>query len=138
RAAAGAGREVPVRRAPAAVRGAGARPPDRPPRESRGRPGRRAAVPGPGRHGLLVDVQRRLGIGPQDLLLLPLAQGPGGVVVRVALVTRRVPRQDQPDDVMRVGRDQLVLYAVDDDVVRWRGDLGESADPVPGITDSAK
>ena len=30
-----------------------------------------------GGRGLLVDVQRRLGVWPQDLLILPVAQGPG-------------------------------------------------------------
>ena len=70
--------------------------------------------------------------------MLPLPQGLRRVVVGVAPVPGCVPRQDQPDHVVRVGREQLVLSVVGDDVVRWRCDLSESGDPVPGITDSTE
>ena len=55
--------------------------------------------------------------------MLPVGQQPGGVVVLLARPARVLAREDQPDH---------------DDVVRWRGDLRESAHPFRGITDSTE
>src|ERR1039458_3014119 len=90
------------------------------------------------RHRLLVDVQGRVGIDPHDLPVLPGLQHPGGLTAAVAGMAAHLVREDQPDHVVRVGRHQLVLYVVGDDVVRWRGDLSQTAHPVLRITNTAK
>src|SRR5690606_10060563 len=55
---------------------------------------------------LLVDVQTGLGVGGEDALGAPAAQGGGGLGV-TGLGGVRL-RQDQPDDVVRVGGLEVV------------------------------
>ena len=98
-----------------------------------------SAPPAAGDQPLLVHVQGGLVPGDQDALALPVGQQPGGVVVLLTGPARRRWRgQDQPDHVMRVGIPQLLGGVLADDVVRWRGDLRESAHPFRGITDSTE
>src|SRR6202035_4131426 len=85
---------------------------------------------------LLVDVERRLGVGYQDPLGLPRLQVRGGILIRAAGLTLGVAGKDNADDVMRIGGYELVLDVGGNDVVRWRCDLGEPAHPVLGITDA--
>ena len=92
----------------------------------------------PGQQALLVYVQRRLVVRQQDAVVLPLPQQPGGLVVAVAAGARAGPGEDEPDHVVRIGRQQLAFGVVGDHVVRWRGDLCEAAHPVAGVTESAE
>ena len=87
---------------------------------------------------LLIYVQGGLVPGDQDSLALPVSQQAGGVVVLLARPARGLAGQDEPDDVVRVGVAQLLGGVLADDVVRWRGDLRESAHPFRGITDSTE
>jgi hypothetical protein len=87
---------------------------------------------------LLVDIQRRLRVGDQDAGLQPAGQLVGRILKGAAWLARRMPGQDKADDVVRVAREELVLDVGRNHVVRWRGDLGEPADPVLGITDAPK
>jgi hypothetical protein len=86
---------------------------------------------------LLVDVQGGPRIGGQYALGAPGPQGGTGL----RLAVRRVDglRQDEPDDVVRVGRLQVQqLVGADDDVVRGRGHGGDRAH-LPGcVTQSAE
>ena len=83
------------------------------------------------RQGLLVDIQRRDGVGHQDALVLPVMQQPGRVGVgrlgRGAVtgpgVMGMLAGQDQTDNVVRIGGQQMVFGVVGNHVVRWRGDL---------------
>ena len=97
-------------------------------------------VPAAGHPGqpLLIHVQRGLVPGDQDALALPFTQQPGGVVVLLARPPGVLAREDQPDHVVRVRVPQLLGGVLADDVVRWRGDLRESAHPFRGITDSTE
>jgi hypothetical protein len=95
----------------------------------------RAGRPG---QPLLVHVQGGLVGGDQDALAPPVTQQPGGVVILLAWPSRVLAGQDQPDHVVRVGVPQLLGGVLADDVVRWRGDLCESAHPFRGITDSTE
>jgi hypothetical protein len=85
---------------------------------------------------LLVDIQRGLIVWYQDPVGLPPAQVRRGVLVRAAGLTRWMAGKDETDDVVRVGSYELVLDVCGNHVVRWRGDLGEPAHPVLGITDA--
>ena len=87
---------------------------------------------------LLVHVQGGLVPGDQDAVALPVGQQPGGVVVLLARPARVLAGEDQPDHVMRIRIPQLLGGVLADDVVRWRGDLRESAHPFRGITDTTE
>lgn len=66
---------------------------------------------------LFVDVQAGIGVGGQDALGEPAAQGAGRLFV--AFGRGRRLREDQPDDVVRVVRLELVqAVGADHDVVR--------------------
>jgi len=45
-----------------------------------------------------------------------------------------VAGQDQTDNIVRIGGQQVVFGVVGDHVIRWRRDLRETADPVLRIT----
>ena len=87
---------------------------------------------------LLVDVQGGLVPGDQDAVALPVGEQPGGVVVLLARPARVLAGEDQPDHVVRIGVPQLLGGVLADDVVRWGGDLRESAHPFRGITDTTE
>ncbi len=93
--------------------------------------------PGPDQP-LLVHVQGGLVPGDQDAVALPVGQQAGGVVVLLARPARVLAGEDQPDHVVRIRVPQLLGGVLADDVVRWRGDLRESAHPFRGITDSTE
>ena len=59
-------------------------------------------------------------------------------MVLLAGPSRVLAGQDQPDHVVRVRVPQMLGGVLADDVVRWRGDLRESAHPFRGITDSTE
>ncbi|BFO20304.1 hypothetical protein SHKM778_66920 [Streptomyces sp. KM77-8] len=66
---------------------------------------------------LFVDVETGFGVGGQDALGAPAAQGVGGL--GVARPGRVGLGQDQPDDVVRIGGLEVVqAVGADDDVVR--------------------
>ncbi len=81
---------------------------------------------------LLVHVERGFGVGGEDALFLPAAQGLAGLAVAVG--GGGGLREDQTDDVVRIGRLQ-VAQAVrpDDHVIRGRGHGGQAADPLRHI-----
>ena len=86
---------------------------------------------------LFVDVQGGQRIGDEDSVLLPAAQCRGSPDVAGGRVA--VAWQDQPYDVVRVGALQLdESVGAHHDVVRWRGDRGEAADPVGGVAQAAE
>ena len=88
---------------------------------------------------LLVDVQGRLGSGSRMPCSCQSRSSCGRVVVGIARSARASwPGKDQPDHVVRVRRPQLDCGVLGDHVVRWRGDLGEAADPVLRITEPAE
>lgn len=86
---------------------------------------------------LLVDVQGGLGVGGQDALGQPAAQGVGGLFV--AGGGGGGLGEDQADDVVRI-RVLEVVQAVgaDHDVVRRGGDGGEAADPVGVVAQASE
>jgi hypothetical protein len=49
-----------------------------------------------------------------------------------------MPRPDNTDHIVRIGRQQLVLVFAADHVVRWRSYLGETADPLRVEADTAE
>ena len=75
---------------------------------------------------VLVSHSAELAAGAANLA----GQVSGGIVIGAAWLAWRVPGEDEPDDVMRVARNQLVLELGGNHVVRWRGDLGKPADPL--------
>ena len=77
--------------------------------------GQRAAAD----RGLLIHVQPGILVRHQDLLVQPVLQGQGGVGIDLVRAPGRAARQDQPDHVVRIRGDQLVLDLVRNDVVRW-------------------
>ncbi len=68
---------------------------------------------------LFVDVQGRLCVRYQDAEALPLPQQPGRLAISPARAARILARQDEPDHIVRIGREQLVRRVVRDHVVRW-------------------
>jgi hypothetical protein len=88
-----------------------------------------AALQQAGAVALFVDVQAGLGVGGEDSLGEPAVQGVGGLFVAGAGGDGL--REDQPDDVERVGVLQVVeAVGAYDDVVRWGRHGGQAADQV--------
>ena len=70
------------------------------------------------RAGLLVDIQRWHGVGHQDAFVLPVPQHPGrvgvgglgaGAVDGLPGITRTLAGEDQTDNVVRIGGQQMVF-----------------------------
>lgn len=86
---------------------------------------------------LLVDVERGFGIGGEHALGEPLVQGPGRQPV--AGCGGAVLRQDQPHDVVRVRRLQVVqAVRTHHHVVRRGRHRGEAAHPLGDVTHAAE
>jgi len=49
-----------------------------------------------------------------------------------------VAGEDQTDNIVRIGGQQVVFGVVGDDVIRWRRNLRETADPVLRIPQPAE
>ena len=99
------------------------------------------------RQGLLVDIQRRNGVRHQDAFVLPVAQQPGrvgvgglgtGTVTGRPGIMRILAGEDQTDNVVRIGGQQVVFGVMGNHVIRWRGDLREAAHAVLRITQPAE
>ena len=103
------------------------------------RSGRAAAGPA-GRPAPAVNCSYTYSAGSASGTRIPSAshcrRSAAASVPGAARLARRMPGPDDPDDVVRVGGQQLVLVLAGDHVVRWRGDLGEPAYPVLGVTDA--
>ena len=74
--------------------------------------------------GLLEHVERGLGVGGEQALRQPAAEGRAGLGVAAS---PGVAVQDHAHDVARVARVELVLVGGRDDVVGRGQDLGSSA-----------
>ena len=97
---------------------------------------RRAAF---GEH-LVIDVDRRVGLGEQHALALPLPQQPGRarVAIVVLVIARLVPVEDQPHDVGRVLVVEPLLQLGVDHVVRRRDHVAQRADVAEVVANAAK
>ena len=89
---------------------------------------------------LVIDVDRRLGLGEQHALAQPVAQQPGGarVAIVVLVVARLVAVEDQPHDVGRVLLVELLLQLGVDHVVRRRDDVAQRADVAEVVANAAE
>lgn len=86
---------------------------------------------------LLVHVERGFGVRREDAVREPAVEGDGGLAVAGAGGDRL--REDQPDDVVRIGGLQMEQSVRSyDDVVGRRRDGGEAADPFGDVTESAE
>ena len=89
---------------------------------------------------LVIDVDRRVGLGEQHALALPHAQLPRRtrVAIVVFVVAGLVLIENQPHDVGRVLVVQLLLQLAIDHVVRRRDDVAERTDVTKIVADAAE
>lgn len=86
---------------------------------------------------LFVHVQAGLGVGGQDALGEPAAQGAGRLLVAFGGCRRL--RENQPDDVVRVvGLELVQAVGADHDVVRRGCHGGQAADPVGVVAQASE
>ena len=89
---------------------------------------------------LVIDVDRRLGLGEQHAFAPPAAQEPRRprVAVVVLVIARLVAVENQPHDVGRMLVVERGLQLGIDHVVRRRDDVRERADVAEVVADTAE